>query len=367
MVTNIPFWIASYWLGIICDGWFCISYVAVGLVGLFLPSLLPALLLLFVIAADLVSGVCETYFLTPGNCVANIVSMREFSSMRLIVMVGVSLIVLLVCYLAKIVSRAPVGKMKRPQAAVCLAAFSAICLSVDCLLIVRDSGHLPDPLHFGFTGRDVVRLGHYRERHLSRVPIARLIRSELEDIKMRRAGHASSRTASCVPSAATEGARDAGIGASTSNRPMPNFVLILVESWGLSKESAINTALLEPYFSPDLLKRYEISSGTVPFYGPTIAGEARELCGHNLGFGILDSSVQEFQRCLPKELTNRGYAVLLSTAWMDTYLIGRIGTARSAFRRNGLGRNFEDKVCRTALAHLSGLAMPPLHPGSASA
>ena len=109
---------------------------------------------------------------------------------------------------------------------------SAICLSVDHLLIVRDSGHLPDPLHFGFTGRDVVRLGHYRERHLSRVPIARLIRSELEDVKMRRAGHASSRTASCVPSVATEGARDAGISASTSDRPMPNFVLILIESWG---------------------------------------------------------------------------------------------------------------------------------------
>ena len=35
--------------------------------------------------------------------------------MRLIVMVGVSLIVLLVCYLAKIVSRAPVEKIKRLQ------------------------------------------------------------------------------------------------------------------------------------------------------------------------------------------------------------------------------------------------------------
>ncbi len=87
----------------------------------------------------------------------------------------------------------------------------------------------------------------------------------------------------------------------------PNLVLILVESWGKPLTSGLNESLLRPYSARGLPERYTLSQGVVPFYGPTVDGEARELCGSAIGFGLLSASASLLKTCLPARLNAMGY------------------------------------------------------------
>jgi phosphoglycerol transferase MdoB-like AlkP superfamily enzyme len=59
---------------------------------------------------------------------------------------------------------------------------------------------------------------------------------------------------------------------------------------------------------PELLSRYEVTQGTAPFYGGTVAGEARELCGNSVGLYLLKASASELEGCLPKRMAALGYS-----------------------------------------------------------
>src|ERR1035437_8716410 len=78
VLANLPFWAASHWLDLLPLGWISIEYAAVGLIALFAPRILAVPLLALAIAADIVSGVSKTYFLTPTECLANMGSVHEF-------------------------------------------------------------------------------------------------------------------------------------------------------------------------------------------------------------------------------------------------------------------------------------------------
>jgi hypothetical protein len=129
------------------------------------------------------------------------------------------------------------------------------------------------------------------------------------------------------------------------NQPMPNLVLVLVESWGLPIDQSIREALNKPYSDSALLARYDVSQGTVPFYGPTIAGEARELCNSKFGFHLLNASSKELESCLPDKLRTMGYHTI-ALHGMDGHMFDRsawynvIGFQeiwfRDRFRKQGL-------------------------------
>jgi len=91
-----------------------------------------------------------------------------------------------------------------------------------------------------------------------------------------------------------------------------NFVLVLVESWGEATDAGLRRALLEPFGAPGLQQRYRISTGTMPFHGPTGAGILRELCGVRTAvFGTPMAAVaSDFAQCLPARLERQGYETL---------------------------------------------------------
>ena len=89
--------------------------------------------------------------------------------------------------------------------------------------------------------------------------------------------------------------------------PVPNVVLILVESWGKSLDVDLEESLVRPYSDERFSEKYTVSRGTVPFYGPTVAGEARELCGSSMGFGLLTASDAKLKRCMPETMRAMGY------------------------------------------------------------
>ena len=103
----------------------------------------------------------------------------------------------------------------------------------------------------------------------------------------------------------------------------PNLVLVLVESWGLASDPDLRELLVKPYRNPQLQAQYRVLQGTVPFYGPTVAGEARELCGSYMGFHLLDASAKEINGCLPDDLAALGY-----------HTVGIHGHAGGMFRRS---------------------------------
>ena len=87
-----------------------------------------------------------------------------------------------------------------------------------------------------------------------------------------------------------------------------NVVLVIVESWGQASDPGWSEAITAPLRDPKITARYDVQSGTVPFRGPTVPAEFRELCG------VLSAVTERptddlglMQNCLPNQLSSRGY------------------------------------------------------------
>lgn len=86
-----------------------------------------------------------------------------------------------------------------------------------------------------------------------------------------------------------------------------NVVLVVVESWGHGKDSSWDTAVTSAFDDPGIAARYDVERGTVPFHGPTVPGEFRELCG--LISGVIDrptESTKLMEDCLPNRFVRSG-------------------------------------------------------------
>jgi hypothetical protein len=362
ILANIPFWIASYWLGLLPLGWFCLEYAAVGLLALFLPRILAAALLLLVIAADLTSGVSKTYYLSPTECLSNFHSIHELPVTRLIAVAWVAALILLITAIAASFPAATIRKSYRHYTATCLIAFIAVALSGDYVVVVRETGHMSNPFRM-VRPSDANKFSDTTNLWLSRYPMIRLVRDQRLFVRGRAS--TSQPDLSPVESATAKALRSVNLATGKLRQEMPNIVLIVVESWGFGNDSSLRNALVRPYAQPDLLARYQVLQGSVPFYGSTIAGEARELCGSKIGYHLLDASRQELQGCLPDRLAALGYHGI-ALHGMDGKMFNRsswyssIGfqeqSFRDRFRRQGLPdcQGAFIGTCDAAIAKLIG-------------
>jgi phosphoglycerol transferase MdoB-like AlkP superfamily enzyme len=87
----------------------------------------------------------------------------------------------------------------------------------------------------------------------------------------------------------------------------PNVVFVVVESWEKPLSSEIDQSLIGPYLSDKMRMQYTVSVGTVPFKGPTIGGELRELCSSTLGIGVIIAPASRLRECLPQRFARIGY------------------------------------------------------------
>jgi phosphoglycerol transferase MdoB-like AlkP superfamily enzyme len=92
-----------------------------------------------------------------------------------------------------------------------------------------------------------------------------------------------------------------------STAKSPNFVLVVVESWGLLRDPQLAQTLVSNYQDPRVLEKFRVSSGAVPFDGLTVPGEARELCHSHMGFGVLNLGEAQRAGCLPAVFHAHGY------------------------------------------------------------
>lgn len=91
-----------------------------------------------------------------------------------------------------------------------------------------------------------------------------------------------------------------------------NVVLIVVESWGLAQRQDWRQLLEGPFLTDEMRSRYDVTVGTVPFHGPTVPGEMRELCG--VASGVIQRAIDApdvRSRCLPEKMRQAGYSTTM--------------------------------------------------------
>ena len=304
ILLNTPFWIASRTLGLLLHGWFCLEYALIGTVALFLPRLFSAALVLLAIAVDMLYAVCLTYYIVPFQVLKNIRGLEYFSSLRIGWVVVTALLALCLGGLAMLLSISKASRRTRAKVACTLVAFCLGIVSADFAFALAGTGRVPN-LSRGFDDADTVNVAHYADTRVARFPSRWLLLRVFRQHQLERDESSARSQNASYPRASAVGMRLGGI--KPIGTQEPNLVLIVVESWGLLTQSAIGDSLVAPYSRADLLARYKVSRGDVPFYGATVAGEARELCGSTLGVAVMEATQKELSGCLPDRLAAIGY------------------------------------------------------------
>jgi hypothetical protein len=304
---NVPYWIAAHGFGFSPLGWFCVTYAAVGLIALFVPRPVTLVLLLALSAADIICGACMTYYVPVRECLQNIRVAIESSAAHPLRTLPVLLFLLLIATMACLMPSKDLPKEQRRLAAVCLATFAVVLLSGDVLTTRLTTGYFPAP--FGKApGADGLSFSSkIHGLRLARLPLIRLKR--LWDINASlNALEEKGRTArSPVPSATAVAFKTSGIFSGENHGELPDIVVTVVESWGVAQDASLQKAMVGPYLEPELLAKYQVFQGSVPFYGATVAGEARELCGNEIGYYLIRAPASDLKGCLPQRLASLGY------------------------------------------------------------
>ena len=338
ILANIPFWYAKQEFKFFHDGWFCTEYAIVGLLALYIPRILAALLLFAVICMDVLCAICETYFLSPAECLTNLRSMHEISGSRPVPLITVWVITIAVMVIAATFPITAIRWHARGRAALCLAGFLAICIGVDGINVVRLHGGIPNPLKPA-RPPDAVKLSSFGQLRLVRRTAVRLVYLVVNDAgmaKMEKSYQASE--VFPVESATGQAIKDTGLFAMKNPATEPNVVVVLLESWGLSTDATVRETLTKPYTQPALLMRYQVEQGTAPFFGPTVEGEGRELCGSKIGFHLLTASAKELQDCKPERFAAMGYEDT-AVHGLDGNMFSRLGWYKHLGFKESLFRN----------------------------
>jgi hypothetical protein len=306
VLANIPFWLAAHAFALLNSGCFSIDLILAGLCALVVPPAASAPILLVCIAADILSAVCQTYFLTLQACFVDPRLVHAFSPARKLAFAAVCLLAPVAAAMAALLSRRIRRPSLRKPAAAWLLAFAAVLICVDCTTVFHTTGHIPNPFAWRiFRAGDEVNPGWSRVPRLTRIPLIRLV--QLARVNLGIRARESNASALPVSSAAAAGLQAIAFQPHANSAASLNIVLIVVESWGVAADAKLNQALTRPYRQPQLLARYDIREGSVPFYGSTVEGEARELCGNHIGLRLLTASAAELNACLPATLARSGY------------------------------------------------------------
>jgi len=306
IVCNVPYWVAAHEFGYSPLGWFCAQYAVVGLVALFAPRILTLVWLLALTAADLISGACMTYNVPVQECLENIRVAFVSSAAHPLRSLSVLLSFLLIAVIVILLPSKELPMHQRRLAAACLAFFAVVTVGGEAISIARVTGHFPTLFQAGPV-RDQLGSGGSNALELVRAPIVRLSRLWKKDERLIALEEKGRTARSPVPSAMAVAINAAGIESGEGNRELPNIVLVLVESWGLAGDASLREAMVGAYSQPELLAKYEVLQGSVPFYGATIAGEARELCGNSIGYYLMRAPASDLKACLPQKLAALGY------------------------------------------------------------
>jgi phosphoglycerol transferase MdoB-like AlkP superfamily enzyme len=285
-IPNLPLLLSTHGLGALPHGYLNLEYLLIGALGIFLPRRAVFLLLCLESLVDFAYGVCYTYQFSLADALASLRYVPLLPWTRVLEAAGLLALIVLECGLLALVKPRS-GQRLRTAGALLLCA--GLLAPVDIL-----DGQNP------FWHKDVALFAWRLTRSPALTLGVRELAAQRTDGKSRQAGNAPMASASSHAIAFLNG-RPAEMAES------PDVVLVLVESWGLPLDANLANSLTAPYDDPRVALKYNVSHGTAPFSGLTVPGEARELCGSALGFGILHVAPEQSRRCLPAQFHALGY------------------------------------------------------------
>ena len=120
-----------------------------------------------------------------------------------------------------------------------------------------------------------------------------------------------------------------------------HLLIVMVEAMGVPRDPALQARLVQRWRQGDIARRYDVSTGSTPFWGSTTNGEMRELCGRWDNYhGLLENSDPT---CLPARLARQGYRTTAIHGFKNEFF-GRtswypnVGFQRLVFREDLVSR-----------------------------
>lgn len=293
VVCDLPLLIGQHAMGVTPAGWINVDLLAVGILSFFIPRAVCALLVLAAVGTDVLAVVCQGYYLSPSEAVSNLSAVGEMGERRMLGFLALVLFVAGVAGGSMLLRRRP---EQRKATALTLLVVALAAAAGNRLEWRLQSDHWQEQRW------DTVNVNREFQQRVARAPLKWLVGTEMEELR-------EDANTSGPIRADEASARDAGfkyVHAAWAEHANPDIALIVVESWGQAKDARLRSALVQAYSQKDL-SGYEVVQGTVPFHGPTVSGEVRELCDSDGAFHILDAPASELTDCLPDRLAAMGY------------------------------------------------------------
>ena len=289
MLPNLPFIVFGHFLGLRLHGYINLVAILIGAMAVLLPRPLVFLLLFIEYLGTAVYMVCYTYFLSSSDLWTLRESIFHMPGWRLVELaVALPAFALLSYFLAFPMSRISRGFARTEV----LVAIAVLIFSIDSLAGHNNLMHRYTPL------KNVAVFS----KRLSLTPIVNLYERE----KYFGMASSSSMPSSWPPMRSASAQALAWLG---NHDPASkyNLVLVVVESWGQSKDTGMADSLTSDFRDARITARYDVTQGLAPFDGPTVYGEARELCQADLRTAIINTSRSEAAGCLPQAMHQKGY------------------------------------------------------------
>lgn len=317
-ILSAPLWLVAPRFGLVRPGFINLEFLFIGSLALFLPRGALVAFLVAEMLLDVLSDVCKTFFFLPEQLPTALNSLLVLPALRLL---GIFAALIIFASFCALLSRFRPRHLDRRIVA-------ASIIGVGTLLYISAYMCGQDVL----LRRDVVNSSF----RLVRSPTATMLRRLRVFSQRNRELHARSRDRVASASLALEPLLH--VAPATDQ---PNVVLVLLESWGEATEPALADRLISPYHDPSILLHYTVRTGSVPFSGTTVSGEARELCQSGLAFGILGIDAQQAAKCLPSRFRAQGYRTVAAHGYRGSMFSRDQWYPRMGFDEMDFGPQFD--------------------------
>ena len=339
VLPNLPLLVAARPISLLVRGYIDLDYLVIALLSLFVPRFVTFILLFLAVVVDFVQAACVTYLFAPSEFLHVMRYGGLLSTTRISLIVIAFVGTLLICFVTVLcTSRHATGRQRQ----IALVTVAALFL----LLALAD-----------FPGvRRILHPGEAHVTRLARTPTVSLIHSQYTYERYERGLRVGGMYA--MPSAASLAlnhlpdypAHDPSGVASDAQDLQPNFVLVLVESWGLANDPALRDAIVEPFSDPALEARYKVVPSTMPFAGPTTSGEKRELCQSYMGMDFDQGTQAQLDRCVPLQMRRAGYRTLAVHGFSGDFYNRKVWYPKLGFEDNW----FHDRLQAAGLPDCAG-------------
>ena len=294
IVLNAPFWIAPRFLDTAPRGWINVEYIAAAILLLFVRRWVCGIVLGLGLLADTFHSSISFFFFTQHDVLHSLRYIFAVPATRLAIYI-ILLFIFTGCLAWTALRMAPVVyPTRRGITAVILLGLAVTIGLVDLLEGTNSVIHSREPTTY----------------NVATAPGLELVRSVAAMLFRNKPGYDFYAVQSATQQLALVAHGDRPESKQIAHEGVvqaPNFVLVLVESFGAFRDPVKQEWVSAAFRNGVIDSRFRTESGFVPFKGATVSGEFRELCRISAGVSDYPSEDTLLRSCLPNRLKVLGY------------------------------------------------------------